>query len=100
MRRGARPAGDNADGPLRAGTVPRARALRATPQTIRARDYTAVAFYAEAWDTHGMHDSAMGIKHIVDGAAEAGESEATLRRVRRRYAESNPSSARRSKRTS
>jgi TnpA family transposase len=27
----------------------------------------------------------MGIKHIVDGAAEAGESEATLRRVRRLY---------------
>jgi hypothetical protein len=27
----------------------------------------------------------MGIKHIVDGAAEAGESEAALRRVRRLY---------------
>lgn len=27
----------------------------------------------------------MGIKHIIDGAAEAGESEATLRRVRRLY---------------
>jgi hypothetical protein len=27
----------------------------------------------------------MGIKHIVDGAAEAGESEATLRRARRLY---------------